>query len=64
MGREHFKDVAAHPEHAAMEIDLVALILDVGELADDLVAVDLVADLEEDERVYDAALVQIAEELL
>ena len=44
--RHHFHDVAAHPEGAAAEFRIVAFVLDLHELAQDLVTVDSLAKLE------------------
>ena len=40
VGREDLDDVAADPERAPVEIDVVALVLDVHELPQELVAVE------------------------
>ena len=41
--REDLDDVAAHAERAAVEVDVVALVLDVDERAEQLVAAELLA---------------------
>ena len=43
VGREDLDDVAAHAERAAVEVDVVALVLDVDEHAEQLVAAELLA---------------------
>ena len=47
VGGHDLQHLAAHPEGAAAEDRVVALVLDFDQLAQDLVAVDLLADLEE-----------------
>ena len=47
--REDLDDVAAHAERAAVEVDVVALVLDVDEHAEQLVAPELLAAFELDE---------------
>ena len=44
--RHHLDDVAADAEGAAAELDVVALVLDLDQLAQDLVAIDPLAHLE------------------
>ena len=47
--RHDFDDVAADAEGAASELGVVALVLDLDQLAEDLVAIDALADLERQE---------------
>ncbi len=47
--REHLDHVAAHAERAAVEVDVVSLVLDVDEHAQEVVAAELLADLQVDE---------------
>ena len=48
--REDLDHVAAHAERAAVEVDVVALVLDVDELPEQLVAPELLALLQIDEQ--------------
>ncbi len=50
VGREDLDHVAAHAERAAVEVDVVSLVLDVDELAQQRVAPELLAHGELDER--------------
>jgi hypothetical protein len=50
VGGEDLDDVAAHAERAAVEVDVVALVLDVDELGDESSRSHLLADLEVHER--------------
>src|SRR5690606_32567339 len=49
--REELDDVAPHAEGAAVEVDVVALVLDVDHAAEQLVAAKLLADLQIDEHL-------------
>jgi hypothetical protein len=49
VGGHDFDDIAAHAERAAPELDVVALVLDLHQFSQDLVAVDPLADLEREQ---------------
>ena len=51
VGRKDLDHVAAHPEGAAVEVEVVALVLDLDQLAQQRVAVDALAALEEHQHV-------------
>jgi hypothetical protein len=50
VGREDLDDVATHAERTAVKIDVVSLVLDVDQHAEQVVATKLLADLEVDEQ--------------
>ena len=49
VGGKHFHDVAAHAECSAVKVDVVSLVLDVDQHPQELVAPELLADLQVDE---------------